>query len=256
LARQERRAHRLPFVVLAGLLTCVLSAAGVSAAPFTLTVQPIQVCQDDGAGCANAARQLYEPETDKIWAQAGIDIQFRPWVSYHQTDYLTVDSLGELSNLFNDAGHGATMEASVVSMWFVNTLLPDQGTVFGAATVGGNRVAIADPVFATGRRDTIAHELGHTFGLDHYEENADAGYSIVLNLMSSGVLRAIPGGVDDIYPSGAGLDQLSPGQVAWALGSTNLDAEVVPTPEPSTLLLLSAGLLSLVMAVRRRRRLS
>lgn len=45
-----------------------------------ITIQPIQVTF--GGATANSSLTLFELETDRIWAQAGIDIHFLPAVTY------------------------------------------------------------------------------------------------------------------------------------------------------------------------------
>jgi hypothetical protein len=255
-SNQGRRTQRHPVVAVCAL-AWILSCGAASAAVFQLTVQPIQVCQDDGAGCANAARQLYEPETDKIWAQAGIDVEFLPWVSYYETDFLAVTSGAELENLMFGSGHGESGTAGVISMWFVNTL-PGAGE-FGAASVGGMHSAIADPTFTFGRLDTIAHELGHNLGLSH------PSAAPIENLMTSGHVRGIPSGIADIYPDGAGRDQLTAQQIVQVLNTglangmlsdVSFSQDAVAQPEPSTLLLLASGLAYGIRTVRRRRQAS
>jgi len=60
------------------LLFLVTSALPAVAATLALTIQPYQICDDDGTNCANSAKSLFEAEGDKIWAQAGIDLIFLP----------------------------------------------------------------------------------------------------------------------------------------------------------------------------------
>jgi hypothetical protein len=243
--------YRLPQRVGVSVLVWILAPVAATAAPYTLTVRPIQVCQDNGTGCANAAKELYELETNKIWAQAEIEVKFRPWETYHETDFLVIGNFFELETLLFGGGHGEDTTSGVINMWFVNSIALG-GTVYGAANVGGTQAIISDATFAAGRRDTIAHELGHNLGLGHYEDGApDPLYDAVHNLMSSGGVRGVPGSIADIFPTGAGFDQLSPSQVAQAveLGIAN---DMLSTPEPSSLLLLGAGLVLTIRTIRRR----
>ena len=53
-----------------------------------LFVQPIQVCDDNGFNCADM--QFYEDITDKIWAQAGIDITFLTPNRLNNSTYLSI----------------------------------------------------------------------------------------------------------------------------------------------------------------------
>src|SRR5262245_62407059 len=60
------------------------------ASATSVTLQPIRVCNDAGASCANSANTLFEAEGDKIWAQAGIDLIFNPFLQINHTAYLSL----------------------------------------------------------------------------------------------------------------------------------------------------------------------
>ena len=223
-------------------LVLSLVTLGVASAAGTLFVKPVQVCNNSGTTCANSSRTLFEAETDKIWAQAGLDISFLSWSTLKNTSLLTVNTVGEQNTLL------ALGAASYVTLYFVKTIsfcgVALSGTVFGCAATPGYGLMIGDAVFTYGRRDTIAHELGHILGLPHPGDNAAD------NLMTDGNYRTTPTVIGDITPTGAGLGKLTPAQISTALSSP-----LVSTPEPATGLLMAfAGLGGLLYSRFRRTR--
>src|SRR5262249_37896021 len=127
---------------LLGSALWLVLVAGVSTAQALpvdtfVTVQPIQVRADDGA--ADFTVGLFEAETDKIWRQAGIDIEFLPFVTLDESDFLVLEDTSEIVGLFIGAGHGQHPDPLVLNMWFVNEILPPART-FGIAFVGGNGI--------------------------------------------------------------------------------------------------------------------
>ncbi|MFB2893354.1 hypothetical protein ACE1CI_10615 [Aerosakkonemataceae cyanobacterium BLCC-F50] len=183
-----------------------------------VTIQPIQVCNNFGLACATM--KFFEPETDKIWAQAGIDIRFLPSVKLNKTSFLTIDNSTELTSLFGGTGNKQHPDSNVINMWFLDKLILGGGTTFGVTqSLGARNIAIAKDTFTfnrgIGRRDTIAHEIGHSLGLGHNTFGAGGR----LNLMTDGSSRAIPSSVNDIFPSGAKTDQLTSGQINKAKSS-------------------------------------
>lgn len=225
-----------------GMLIASLFAGTARAATlYSLTVQPIQVCLNDGTQCANPDRELYEAAGDKIWAQAGIDLVFLPFTTLNSTNFWN----------FSSASVGGDMPLpsaiTVIQMYFVPDI-DDTVGLFGLGYVGGNGVVISDDIFDFLRIDTIAHELGHNLGLDHTNP------CVSTSLMASGSCRTTPSSLADINPSGLGLDRLSASEIATALqtGVGQGWLQDVLVPEPSTTL-LSIGGLALV-GLRRRRR--
>jgi PEP-CTERM motif len=233
-----KRTMLIPLLALAVLP--VLSNQANALPLLTFDLQPIQVCADDGTSCANPSLELFEAITDKIWAQADIDINFLDWLVVNDSNKLDETNFDDLT---------ANASPSIMNVWFISTLSDcggyfDPSTLFGCG--GGNRAAVADLVFGFnspyGRVDTFAHEIGHVLGLPHI-----AGAS---NLMATGSTRTIPEVIGDIAPDGAGLSFLSADQIATARSSSVLyDASV---PEPGSIALFALGIVSLILARRRR----
>jgi hypothetical protein len=85
------------------------------------------------------------------------------------------------------ASNYAFANANAIPMFFVNSITPSSplsGTYFGFGWINGAGVAVAKPTFFPtfpdkAHFDTLAHELGHNFGIDHCTFGAGAKFNAV-----------------------------------------------------------------------------
>lgn len=239
----------------AGLALLAIAANTTNVEAATLKVQPIQVCNDAGASCANSSRETYESFTDQIWAQAGINVEFLPWNTFHSTSYLSIDSNAEIDNLFLESAavSMASVDPYTVSMWFVSSVVGS----YGVAEFNAPRAIISDAIFSynnpnftgapgqvNGRTDTIAHELGHNLGLDHCDQGPSPCNSTYV--MAGGGIRSVAASLGQV----GALDILSAGEISIAQQSSLLTSDV---PEPGSITLFSTAAAGLLVLYRRRR---
>ncbi|MCA9472855.1 MAG: PEP-CTERM sorting domain-containing protein [Nitrospirales bacterium] len=234
-----RSSNRLNFLffLLMTPVYCLPSLVWAIPIDQKVTIQPIQVCDNYFISCAPVG--LLEAETDKIWSQAGIDVDFLSPTQFNRADFLVLNNIDEVIDLFRSPGHGNHPDNQVLNMWFVNDILG----AYGFGELGGNGMAIRSDVFtlnmgAGGSFGTIAHEIGHNLGLTHA-----SGLDDSLNLMTSYVR---PTNINDIFPDGIMAAQLNLDQINTARHSRfSVDIMPQPIPEPSTILLFGTALTGL-----------
>ncbi len=228
-----------------------ITVAATASDQLVLEVQPIQVCDDAGIVCAQV--ELFETIANKIWDQADIEISFLPLNQLNDSTYLTTDD-DEFSDLSFSGGAGSfgrhpdsSRTEGPINLWFVDVIQTSTGLLqFGNAWVGLNGVVISDDILdfnnGVGRIDVIAHELGHNLGLRH----STFGAGSPNNLLSGGSVREIPESIDDIFPDGDRLSQLTSAQIAEVQSSSFLTQSQADEIVPHTVPVAAADAIAIV----------
>ncbi len=183
-------------------ITLSLAALATSisfASAATVSLNAIQVCDDDGNNCA--AVNFNQSFTNKIFAQTGSTIDYGTIKKLNSTNYL--NSTQAQANQLISSTTGTGREDGSYDVWFVNSFSDSPG-LRGLGALGGDGLVVSGSSAAV---DTLAHELGHNFGYDHTISSIiDADRY----LMASGGIRNIPTVVDNIAPDGLQLDRFNP----------------------------------------------
>lgn len=264
----------------AAAVSLAAAAMPATAMPIDLTldISVYQLCDDSGLSCAAtgpAGDAYFTAATNKIWAQAGISVSFTFVQQIFDSQFYDVyDGIAgrSFADLHASYGTGGPSTESV-DMFLVNDYFTPSGDeAYGAGWYGTNGQSQGGLVMGmsaimdfdcggapgcTGRIDTLAHELGHNFGLvapwDPDWDPNDPGHSTdPFQLMAPGYLRFVPTTLDDITPDGWGFSQLTVHQIELARNSTLL-SPVSAVPEPGPYMMLLAGLGVVGWVARRRR---
>ena len=244
-----------------------------------ITIQPIQITNVGATVVGNASLSLFEAATDKVWAQAGIDIQYNSWITYASNTFInaTNPASGQASSLAQLTTNNAafpwnSLPTTVVRMFFVNTIdgnvnilgvshqnyVPEfYNPAGGQISSASNGILIANRTFTLGYIDTIAHELGHMLGSDHENNNAfsQSGRNLMLESPTS-----FPTSISNIFPDGNDSSQLTADQKTAAKYyhfavplPVNQQYTYTAVPEPAHIAVV-AGALVLAAGLYRRRR--
>jgi hypothetical protein len=264
------RAVRLACLVgLGATLPGVASAVPIDKVVY---VRPVAVCDNAGNNCTdvNQLLTLSSQATKDIWKQAGYDVVFLPGrtgagQTVNSSALLSIDSEAEARNLIRD--NVLDINSTVIEAFLVNSISTSSGAAYGWGFIDNPGIIISTQTLAANRMDTLAHEIGHNFGLDHatFGNNPPAAN----NLMSP--LRTVPNALNQLAGNGGTLDALNNQQVTEARNGVTVDPTssigqatgritaapaalncallIVPTTTCSTFNVVSTGAGSFVRAI-------
>lgn len=214
---------------------CLLGVAAPARAALIATIQPVNICLDDGTGCA--APSYDAAGVRSFWlTQGGITIDFLPARSFNSTAFRIVETSQEVGDLLSigpspDPAAPTSASASPITIWFSDRM---NTSLAGLAVTNANRGWVAANL-ATGLLDAVlAHEIGHIFGLSHDDLAGPGSGNLMLPFIWS------TSDLDDVH--------LSPEQAARARQSRLLVATEIPAP--SALLPLLVGIAGLALQRR------
>jgi hypothetical protein len=230
-----------------------------------VTLNIYAVCDDNGNNCPSNGPTIdkyFEASTNKIWAQASLKVNFSFAAQINSTSYQRIEFSG--GKTFDDLMRLGSnyYSATAIDVFLVREVKDAYGV--GWLNRGGIALAMdyimgyAGGNNGLGRIDTFGHELGHNLGLvegSGGECNGNgSGHSTNPNeLMASGGIRNIPLTMAQIAPDGNNYAQINQCQIDAARSSTLLrDYSPTEVPEPSTFVLLGAGVVGLLVVHRRR----
>jgi hypothetical protein len=212
------------YLAATALCATMLPAAAV-AAPIdkVVYVRPVAVCDDAGNNCTdvNQLLTLSSQATKDIWKQAGYDVVFLPArtgaEAVRSTSLLNIDNDAEGRNLIRD--NVLNVNSTVIEAFLVNSVSASSGAAYGWGFIDNPGIIISTQTLAANRMDTLAHEIGHNFGLDHatFGNNPPAAN----NLMSP--LRTVPNALNQIAGNGGTLDALNNQQITEARNGVTVD---------------------------------
>jgi PEP-CTERM motif len=239
-------------------LICRIVVNDLPARSFVMRTQPLVVALR--SACAASLLLLTpvasvagyvttnEAGVDAIYSQAGfdgngVDIFFDVPLVLNRPDLLVLDSAAKL-NALRDAT--TSLKRPTINMYFVDTITfcGFDDSFSGCASLGGNFIAIDSGYARTNPNgaNAVAHELGHSLGLDHFGGARDGNNLMNAVVSASSVLTA--------------------GQITTIMASTLLLTEpsgrkfvtvspVAVIPEPSTAAMWLLGAAALAIAKRK-----
>ena len=172
--------------------------------------------------------EFHEAEADKIFSQAGLNVEFLRPAPYTDTSFLNLDAASflEEDNLF-EPGHGQHPDPNVINVWYIHTIYLGSDDSFPAVSSRLEKgVAVAKRNFTDNLIDHQTFSLGVTLGLSP-DTSGDP-----LNLMAPRSIREIPQSIDEIFPDGMRTDQLRQEQIHAMLTSrfvTPKEVSLFPT---------------------------
>ena len=127
----------VPVVAALSILFVLIASTAQAQIDRWFTVQPIQIRDDFGLN--PAPMPMFQAETEKIYAQAGVAPIWLPTVQVDDSSMLTVSSVTDL----NVPGNGQHADPMTINMWFVEDMdIGPSWILYGEAYIDGNGVAI------------------------------------------------------------------------------------------------------------------